>query len=204
MSVFETAALIPGSYDPPHKGHIAMIERVVSSGIAEKFVVAAIKNPTKKRLLDPENSVALLEMLMPDYLRGCVVVENGSGSTLSTADRHGADVVIRGGINSRKDALHELVVKYFFNLASLSGSRSKLTLQRSNPLPDDIVTSSTEVRRLLSDNHHNNYFRLQELVTKPVADVLIEARDATPYPLSWPEGRRMFNSQLSGLLSLNK
>ena len=53
MCVFETAALIPGSYDPPHKGHIAMIERAVRSGIAEKFIVAAIKNPTKKRLLDP-------------------------------------------------------------------------------------------------------------------------------------------------------
>ncbi len=206
MSDFETTALIPGSYDPPHKGHIALIERAVRTGIAEKFVVAAIKNPTKKRLLDPQNSVALLEAMLPDHLRRFVVIEDGSDSTLATAKRHQADVVMRGRIESTKDALQEIALKGFFRMAVMGKKQPPLNIMRELPAcdPEAVVASSTKIRQLLSNNHHNNYFQLVNLMGEDAAGMLIAARDATPYPLSWPEGRTVFNRSRAQIISQRK
>lgn len=203
MNIFDTTALIPGSYDPPHKGHIAMIERAAKSGIADKFVVAAIKNPTKKRLLVPQNSVALLEMMLPDHLRGFVTIEDGSHSTLATARRHQADVVVRGRVETRKDALHEIALKYFFGLAGLSKKQPSVTIQRELPSsdPEAVAASSTKIKQLLSDNHHNNYFELVELMGVNAAQMMVEARDETFYPLSWERGRKDFNRNLARIIS---
>jgi cytidyltransferase-like protein len=206
MLNFETTALIPGSFDPPHKGHIALIERAVRSGIAEKFVVAAIKNPTKKRLLDPQNSVDLLEAMLPDHLRRFVVIEDGSDSTLATAKRHQADVVMRGRIESTKDALHETALKYFFGIYALCKRHSPMNIMRELNAddPEAVTASSTKIRHLLQNDRHNKYFELAGMMGPDVAGILVEACDATPYPLSWPQGRVTFNTHVARLISQRK
>lgn len=44
-----TTVLIPGSFDPIHKGHLEIIER--ASGLFDEVVVAAMRNPQKAEAL---------------------------------------------------------------------------------------------------------------------------------------------------------
>src|SRR4051812_23679187 len=85
-------ALYPGSFDPPHLGHLDLIERVAH--LVDHLVVAVAVNPDKKPFLALERRVELLRSLCNGL--GNVVVDSYRGQTLAFAKRRSANVLVRG------------------------------------------------------------------------------------------------------------
>lgn len=87
-----TAALCPGSFDPPTNGHIDVIER--TSRHFERVVVAVIANPSKQPLF----SLAERQEMLADGLSHLTNVEIDSfdGLLVDFARRSGVTVVVKG------------------------------------------------------------------------------------------------------------
>ena len=86
-------ALIPGSFDPVHNGHLEVIER--SSRLFDEVIVATLRNPQKSEpLFSLEERQELLEKCV-DHLVNVRIV---SLSTLvvNVAHEVGASVIIKG------------------------------------------------------------------------------------------------------------
>jgi len=86
------SCLIPGSFDPPTKGHLDVVERC--AGIFDRVVVAVVSNPSKAALFsDAERQ---------DLLRECcsqwdnVEVDSFSGLLVDFARHKGVDVIVKG------------------------------------------------------------------------------------------------------------
>lgn len=87
-----TSALVPGSFDPPTKGHLDVIERCV--GIFDRVVVAVIENPSKSPMFSADERVALLEECCGDW-EG-VEVRMFSGLLVDYAAEQGVDTIVKG------------------------------------------------------------------------------------------------------------
>jgi pantetheine-phosphate adenylyltransferase len=85
-------ALVPGSFDPPTKGHIDVIERC--AGIFDHVLVAVVRNPSKTPLFTTEERIGLLR----DSLAGLdnVAVDAFSGLLVDFASERGANVIVKG------------------------------------------------------------------------------------------------------------
>ena len=86
-------ALIPGSFDPVHNGHLEVIER--ASRLFDEVVVAALRNPQKSEaLFDLGERQEMLE----ESLAHLVNVRIVSVSTLvvNVASEVGASVIVKG------------------------------------------------------------------------------------------------------------
>lgn len=199
-------AMIPGSYDPPHAGHLRMITETLTSGLAERVVVAAISNPTKTRLLDAENSVALMGMMIPDEFQERVLIENAAASTLSVARKFNPNAMIRGMRTEKydmKELFHETMLASFFRVARCLRQCPSMDLRWLPPtLPDQSgpVLSSTRVRKILADENPS-YAELKEMVPGAAAEVLITARSEMTQPVTAPEGSKEFNERVTGILN---
>jgi pantetheine-phosphate adenylyltransferase len=86
------SALVPGSFDPPTKGHIDVIERC--SGIFDHVLVAVVRNPSKSPLFSADERMTLLR----DALAGLenVDVDGFSGLLVDFASDRGANVIVKG------------------------------------------------------------------------------------------------------------
>ncbi len=85
-------ALFPGSFDPPHRGHLDLIQR--AARLAKRLVVAVAVNAAKRPFLPSEQRVALLR-------EACAHLDNVSvasytGGTAAFAATQGATVLVRG------------------------------------------------------------------------------------------------------------
>ncbi len=87
-----TAALCPGSFDPPTNGHIDVIRR--TAAICERVLVAVVANPSKAPMFTASERVALLEQVLADLDN--VAVESFSGLLVDFAQTQGVDVVVKG------------------------------------------------------------------------------------------------------------
>ncbi len=87
-----TTALIPGSFDPPTKGHLDVIERCVD--IFDRVRVAVIANPAKEPLFTAAQRIALLE----ECCRPWPTVDIGSfsGLLVDYAQAEGIEVIVKG------------------------------------------------------------------------------------------------------------
>lgn len=85
-------ALFPGSFDPPHRGHLDLIQR--AAGLAERLVVAVAVNPDKRPFLPSATRVALLRAALTGFAN--VTVESYTGGTAAFAAARGARVLVRG------------------------------------------------------------------------------------------------------------
>ena len=86
-------ALIPGSFDPVHNGHLEVIER--ASRLFDEVVVAALRNPQKNEaLFDLDERQEMLE----ESLAHLVNVRIVSVSTLvvNVAPEVGASAIVKG------------------------------------------------------------------------------------------------------------
>ncbi len=83
--------LFPGSFDPPHLGHLDLIRRAAALG---RLTVAVAVHPDKSGLLPVPQRVALLRELTAD-LPG-VEVASYTGATVTFARSIGATVLMRG------------------------------------------------------------------------------------------------------------
>jgi pantetheine-phosphate adenylyltransferase len=87
-----TAALVPGSFDPPTNGHLDVIERCV--GIFDEVIVGVIRNPSKSALFDEAERVEMLTELCSRW--GNVSVGAFGGLLVDYAQEVDADVVVKG------------------------------------------------------------------------------------------------------------
>jgi pantetheine-phosphate adenylyltransferase len=87
-----TAALVPGSFDPPTNGHLDVIERCV--GIFDEVIVGVIRNPSKSALFGEAERIEMLTDLCSQW--ETVRVGSFDGLLVDYAEQTGADVVVKG------------------------------------------------------------------------------------------------------------
>ncbi len=85
-------ALVPGSFDPPTKGHLDVVERCVS--LFDRVVVGVVHNPSKTPLFTAEERVALIEECAKDWTN--VEVASFQGLLVDFAKEVGAKTVVKG------------------------------------------------------------------------------------------------------------
>lgn len=85
-----TAALCPGSFDPPTMGHVDVIER--SLAIFERVVVAVVANPSKEPMFDASERVGMIGEVFGDR----VEVQSFDGLLVDFARSVEVDVVVKG------------------------------------------------------------------------------------------------------------
>lgn len=85
-------AIYPGSFDPPHNGHIDVIER--ASHLCDEIVVAVAQNDSKKALFSTEERVAMIRESTA-HLEG-VTVTSFNGLLANFAVESGANALVRG------------------------------------------------------------------------------------------------------------
>jgi pantetheine-phosphate adenylyltransferase len=85
-------ALVPGSFDPPTKGHLDVIERC--TGIFDRVVVGVVHNPSKSALFSAAERVDLLARCCAPWDN--VHVESFEGLLVDFAKRIGAKTVVKG------------------------------------------------------------------------------------------------------------
>ena len=87
-----TAALVPGSFDPPTKGHLDVIERCVA--LFDRVVVAVIRNPAKSPMFSTEERIELLEQCCASWNN--VEVDSFEGLLVDYADDKGVHTIVKG------------------------------------------------------------------------------------------------------------
>jgi len=85
-------AIYPGSFDPPHNGHIDVIERAAS--LCDEIVVAVAENISKHALFSTEERVAMI-CKSTDHLKN-VSVTSFEGLLVDFAVASDASAVVRG------------------------------------------------------------------------------------------------------------
>lgn len=101
----ERRAIYPGSFDPPTRGHLDVVER--ARGLFDVLYVAVLENPAKAPLFTIEERVALLEGELAG--RAGVRVVSFGGLTSDLARRLGARWIVRG-LRSGGEAERELAL----------------------------------------------------------------------------------------------
>jgi len=94
--------LVPGSFDPPTKGHMDVVRR--ASFLFDRVEAAVLINPRKTGLFAPMERVALIERCiagMPNVAASCYC-----GGLLEYAGLKGACCIVRG-LRSEADYLYE-------------------------------------------------------------------------------------------------
>ncbi|HVS16248.1 MAG TPA: pantetheine-phosphate adenylyltransferase [Thermoanaerobaculia bacterium] len=85
-------AVFPGSFDPPHVGHLDLIVRC--RALFDRVHVAVLDNEAKQSLFPVAERVAMLEELVAG--RDGYVVESFSGLLVDYARSRGASAIVRG------------------------------------------------------------------------------------------------------------
>ena len=85
-------ALVPGSFDPPTKGHLDVVERCVA--LFDEIVVGVVHNPSKQSMFTAEERVALLESCCDQWPN--VRVQSFEGLLVDFAREIGARSVVKG------------------------------------------------------------------------------------------------------------
>jgi pantetheine-phosphate adenylyltransferase len=87
-------ALVPGSYDPIHVGHLEIVE--TTARLFDEVVVAAVGNPAKSAsgLFDLEEREALIEASVRHIDN--VKTTRWSGLVVDLARQVGAEVIVKG------------------------------------------------------------------------------------------------------------
>ena len=88
-----SVALIPGSFDPFHNGHLEVVER--ASGLFDDVVVATLRNPQKA---EPLFSLAEREEMLKEALAhlGNVRIVSVSKLVVNVAHDVGASAIVKG------------------------------------------------------------------------------------------------------------
>jgi pantetheine-phosphate adenylyltransferase len=86
------SALVPGSFDPPTKGHLDVVERC--AGLFDEVVVGVVRNPDKSSLFSTDERLAMLAECCAAWPN--VRIEAFSGLLVDFASAMGANVVVKG------------------------------------------------------------------------------------------------------------
>lgn len=86
------SALVPGSFDPPTKGHLDVVERC--AGLFDRVVVAIVMNPDKSSMFSDDERIAMLRESVEGWTN--VEVAAFSGLLVDFATDSGVDVIVKG------------------------------------------------------------------------------------------------------------
>ena len=156
-----TTALVPGSFDPPTRGHIDVIARCV--GIFDRVVVGVVLNPSKQAMFTSERRVEMLRDACSDWDNVEFVAFDGL--LVDCAREVGAEVIVKG-LRAMTDFDYEL------QLAQMNRHLSGIVTMFVATAPALGYLSSSlvkEVSRLGGD--------VDDLVPPMVAAALKERRD---------------------------
>lgn len=195
MSSKKTAVII-GSYDPPHLGHLEFFQNCVDSGDFNEVVVLASKNPLKKRTLSAENSTLLLKEALPDSLKGKVKVYSSKMSNMKLLKQFNAVSIVRGSMDKTKGLREKfqeaLIDTFYFVAPRLSGVKNIDTVH----IEGGRVTSSSKVKKALFEEKAG-LSEISCMVTEDIAETLVTARDLCVNPNSkyklTKRRKKMFN-----------
>jgi len=87
-----TSALVPGSFDPPTKGHLDVIERC--AGIFDRVLVAVVENPSKEPLFTAAERMDLIRTSCTPWDN--VEIGSFAGLLVDYASTEGIDVIVKG------------------------------------------------------------------------------------------------------------
>ncbi len=85
-------ALVPGSFDPPTKGHLDVVERCAS--LFDEVVIAVVRNPSKSPLFTASERVDLLEQCVAGLPN--VRAASFEGLLVDFAKEVGARTMVKG------------------------------------------------------------------------------------------------------------
>jgi pantetheine-phosphate adenylyltransferase len=85
-------AVVPGTFDPIHRGHKDIILR--AANLFDEVIVAVYDRPLKSLLFSPEERIKLVEQTFPNNDR--ISVMGFSGLTVELCQSVGAQVLVRG------------------------------------------------------------------------------------------------------------
>jgi pantetheine-phosphate adenylyltransferase len=85
-------ALVPGSFDPPTKGHLDVVERCAA--LFDEVIVSVVHNPSKSPLFTADERVALLEECTKGWNN--VSVASFEGLLVDFAREVGATTMVKG------------------------------------------------------------------------------------------------------------
>ncbi len=86
------SALVPGSFDPPTKGHLDIVARC--SALFDRVVVAVILNPSKSPLFTAEERIEMLTESCAEWKN--VEIDTFDGLLVDFAADRGIDVIVKG------------------------------------------------------------------------------------------------------------
>ncbi len=86
------SALVPGSFDPPTKGHMDIVARC--AGIFDRVVVAVIANPSKTPLFSSEQRVEMLREACSEWPN--VEIDTFDGLLVDFVAERDIDVIVKG------------------------------------------------------------------------------------------------------------
>ncbi|MCJ7726479.1 MAG: pantetheine-phosphate adenylyltransferase [Acidimicrobiia bacterium] len=87
-----TTALIPGSFDPPTKGHLDVIARCIS--LYDRVVVGVVLNPSKNPMFTSEERIEMMRVSCADWPHVEFVAFDGL--LVDCARQVGAEVIVKG------------------------------------------------------------------------------------------------------------
>lgn len=86
-------AICPGSFDPVHLGHVAVIRR--AARLFDEVIVAVATNPHKRHRFDEATRLRLVREALADQ-PAVSVAPLGAGLIAEYATRHGAVALVKG------------------------------------------------------------------------------------------------------------
>ncbi len=177
----ERIAILPGSFDPPTRGHVSLIEEALRQNDVDHVVVVAVHNPTKKkRLLDVENSLTLLKKMLPADIADRVTLSDSAKSAPRLATEFNAAAVIRGKRDidpPRKTFIHETAVAAYFTAHRILHLKKPLQIKwLTSPVQG---MSSTRLRQTLFSDRCSQE-RLEKFLPADIARTLMQAKIKCP------------------------
>lgn len=85
-------AVYPGTFDPPHLGHMDIVKRALK--LFDHVVIAVAKSPRKSLLFDVEERVEMFRKMVEGFQN--VEVKAFDGLLVSFMKREGIEVIVRG------------------------------------------------------------------------------------------------------------
>jgi pantetheine-phosphate adenylyltransferase len=145
--------LIPGSFDPLHNGHLAVIE--TTSRLFERVVVAAVRNPGKEAFFTLEERQEMLEESLAHLDN--VETRSFSGLAVDLAAEVDATVIVKG-LRAVSDLENEL------QMAQLNRAMSGI---------DTVLIPTTSTSSYIASKYVKEFARggrdVSEMVPEPVA-----------------------------------
>ena len=154
-------AIYPGSFDPVTKGHLDILQNAAE--IFDKVIIAVAHNGEKKGFLSVEERVELIKASIQSFDN--VEVDAFEGLTIDYAQKHGAEILIRG-LRAVSDFEYEMQLSQ-----TNSALCDKVKTVFLTTKPEYNFISSSTIKEILANNGD-----ISKFVPKPVYNYLTQRK----------------------------